>query len=53
MCGGHWSNASGGIKNLIFHVTSQNYMIEGSCNVMSGRVGTPPGMSPPCQVWWP
>ena len=36
MFGSHWSNASGDKKYLICHVTSQNYVIEGSCNFMSG-----------------
>ena len=35
MLGGHWSGASGDIKYLICHVTSQSYVIEGSCNFMS------------------
>ena len=35
--GGHWSSASGNIKKFIFHMTSQNSVIEGSCNFMSGR----------------
>ena len=30
----HWSSASGNIKYLIFHVTSQNHLIEGSCKFM-------------------
>ena len=33
---GHWSIASGDIKYLIYNVTSQNYVIEGSGNFMSG-----------------
>ena len=36
MFGGHWFGASGDIKYLIFYVTSQKYVIEGSSNVMSG-----------------
>ena len=35
MLGGHWLSTSGDIKYLICHVTSQNYVIEGSCNFMS------------------
>ena len=39
--GGHWSNASGDIKYLICHVTSQNFVIEGSFNFMSGSATIP------------
>ena len=35
MFGDHWSSASGNIKYLIFHVTSQNHLIEGSCKFMN------------------
>ena len=35
MFGGHWSSASGDIKYLICHVTSQNHVIERSSNFMS------------------
>ena len=34
MFGDHWSSASGNIKYLVFHVTSQNHLIEGSCKFM-------------------
>ena len=34
MFGDHWSNVSGNIKYLIFHVTSQNHLTEGSCKFM-------------------
>ena len=37
MCGGHWYTASGDIKYLISHVTLQNHIIEGLCNVIAGR----------------
>ena len=33
--GGHWLCGSGDMKYLIFHVTSQNHVIEGSCSFMS------------------
>ena len=33
---GHWPNASGNVKYLICHVTSQNPFIEELCNFMSG-----------------
>ena len=33
--GDHWSSASGNIKYLIFHVTSQNHLIEGSCKFLN------------------
>ena len=46
---GHWCGASRDIKYLIFHLTSQNQMIEGSITL---SVGTLHGMSPPCQVCW-
>ena len=36
MFGGHWSIAIGYVKYLIFHVTSQKYVIEGSSNFMCG-----------------
>ena len=36
MFGGHQSSANEYIKYLICHVTSQNHVIEGSCNFMSG-----------------
>ena len=32
---GHWSSAKGDMKYLIYHVTSQNHVIEGSTNFMS------------------
>ena len=35
MFGDHWSSASGNIKCLIFHVTPQNHLIEGSCKFMN------------------
>ena len=35
MFGDHWSSASGNIKCLIFHETSQNHLIEGSCKFMN------------------
>ena len=34
MFGDHWSSASGNIKYLVFHATSQNHLIEGSCKFM-------------------
>ena len=34
--GGHWSNTSEDIAYLIYHVTPQDHMIEGSRNFMSG-----------------
>ena len=34
--GGHWSSTSKDIKHLIWRVTSQNHVIERSCNVMGG-----------------
>ena len=36
MFGGHWANTSGDRKYLICHVTSQNQVIEGSSNFLSG-----------------
>ena len=36
MFGGHWSNASGNMKYLICHMTSQNHVIEGERKFMSG-----------------
>ena len=36
MFGDHWSGATGDRKYLICHVNSQNKVIEGSCNIMSG-----------------
>ena len=36
MFGGHWSTVIGDMKYLIYHLTSQNHMIEGSSNFMSG-----------------
>ena len=36
MFGGHWSNASGNMKYLICHMTSQNRVIEGERKFMSG-----------------
>ena len=36
MFGSHWSDASGDIKYLICHMTTQNQLIEGSSNFMSG-----------------
>ena len=35
MFGDHWFSASGNIKYLIFHLTSQNDLIEGSCKFMN------------------
>ena len=35
MFGDHWSSTSGNIKYLIFQVTSQNYLIEGSYKFMN------------------
>ena len=35
MFGNHGSSASGNIKYLIFHVNSQNHLIEGSCKFMN------------------
>ena len=35
MFGDHWSSVSGNTKYLIFHVTSQNHLIEGSCKFMN------------------
>ena len=35
MFGDHWSSASTDIKYLIFHVTSQNHLMEGSCKFMN------------------
>ena len=35
--GGYWSCSIGDIKYLICHVTSQNHVIEGSFNFMSGN----------------
>ena len=37
MFDGHWSIASRDIKYLICHMTSQNHVILGSSNFMSGR----------------
>ena len=37
MFGGYWNSASGSAKYAICHVSSQNYMIEGSRNFMSGN----------------
>ena len=34
MCSGHLFSASEYMKYLICHVTSQNHVIEGSCNFM-------------------
>ena len=48
--GGQWSGASRDIKYLIFYMTSQKQMIEGSITL---QVGALYGMSPPCQVCWP
>ena len=33
--GGHWSDASGDVKCLIFHVTSESHVTEGSSNFMN------------------
>ena len=33
---GHWSYASGDIKNLTCHVTSKSFVVERTCNFMSG-----------------
>ena len=35
--GGNWAGASGDIKYLICHMTSQNHVIEGSINFISGN----------------
>ena len=35
--GGYWSCASGDIKNLIYHVTSPNHLIEESYKFMIGN----------------
>ena len=35
MFGDHWSSASGNIKYLIFHLTSKNHLIEGSCKFLN------------------
>ena len=35
MLGGHWSSAKGDFKKLICKVTSQKYVIQGSCNFMN------------------
>ena len=35
--GGYWLHASVDMKYLIYHVTSPNHMIKGSCNIMSGN----------------
>ena len=32
--GGHWSSASGDLRSLIFQLTSQDPLIEVSCNFM-------------------
>ena len=37
MFGNLWSVTNEDLKYLICHVTSQNHMIEGSVNFMSGR----------------
>ena len=34
MLGGHWPSASGDIKYLSCHETSQNHVTEGWCNFM-------------------
>ena len=36
MFGEHWSSATGDIKYLICQVTSQDHVIEESCDFMSG-----------------
>ena len=36
MFGGDWSSASEDMKSLVCHVTSQNHVIVGSSNFMSG-----------------
>ena len=36
MFGGHWSNAGGHMKRLIWHVAFHNQAIEGSSIFMSG-----------------
>ena len=33
--GDHWSSANGNIKYLMFHVISQNHLIEGSCKFIN------------------
>ena len=37
IAGGYWSCSSGDKKKLINQVTSQNHVIEVSCNFMSGN----------------
>ena len=37
MFGGYWNSASESTKYSICHVATQNHMIEGSCNFMSGN----------------
>ena len=37
MFGGYWNSASGSAKYSICHMASQNHMIEGSRNFMSGN----------------
>ena len=46
MFGVYWSSASEDIISLIFHVTSQDHVIEGSCD----HVEAPYFISPPSQV---
>ena len=36
MFGGYWCSASEDMKYLIYHVTSQNHVIKGSSNFLSG-----------------
>ena len=36
MFGGYWSSVNGDIKYLLCYVTSQNHLIEGSCDFLSG-----------------
>ena len=47
--GHHWSSASGDIRNLIYHVTSQDRVIEGSCEFM-GRSSSLYVSALPCLV---
>ena len=38
MFGGYWSSARGDIKYLIYRVTSQNHVIEVSCNFVKWKL---------------
>ena len=50
ICGGHWSSATGDVKYLTRHVTSQDYAIEDHVTLWMGALHY---MLPNCQVWWP